>query len=675
VHTIRLSYILLFVLLLPVAAFAQLKKYSPARTAPKKVLVNEQNTRRHAANPVTLPFWDDFSSVKGHSADSLLWINNNKVFINDGQGINPPSINVATFDGYNENGVPYSNAPLETGYGDTLESQPIKLKSVPIAQRNNIYLSFFYQPGGNSEMPNPSDFLKLEFKGKNGWVEIKRFYVKPNVDRTVFYDTAIQIPQTIVVNGPVNDTIFFQDDFQFRFTSFGRLSGAYDAWHLDYVYLNRRVNDDQEALDDFGNPTALPTSKVNEFDKNTNINDRTTTRPLSTIFTNGYWSMPRRHFNAKVHLVKPDVSLYSLKHVTFPFQAVNYSSYATITHYKDGAVTTSFDGTVDPLATPFEPQPEFQGIPILEHVTVQVKNLPDTSTFRANSDSTKIFFQVNFNSGDNLLDYYPRYTDIDFRTNDTLQHTFTLSNYYAYDDGVAEYSAGLAVQGNQLAYRFIMGDITQDTLNGAYIYFPYFGGTVPETMQLFVFKNDNGKPNINEFYSQTVPVSRTANNLFSEITFTEGVVVSDTFYIGYVETQTGAPDRIRIGLDASHNTGQHMFYRNTILHAWQQNTVVEGSLMIRPRFGEATVITDIEKPLKPVTIYPNPNKGEFYMKGVVDRIDRLQIITSTGQPVSFAIENFDDTKKITLRAAPGLYLVRYQSGAKVYTDKIIVTGN
>ena len=319
-HTIRLAYISLLVLLLPVAAFAQLKKYSPARTAPKKVVVNEQNARRHAVNPVTLPFWDDFSGVKGQSADSLLWINNNKVFINDGQGINPPSINVATFDGYNENGVPYSNAPLETGYGDTLESQPIKLKSVPIAQRNNIYLSFFYQPGGNSEMPNPSDFLKLEFKGKNGWVEIKRFFVKPNVDRTIFYDTAIQIPQTIVVNGTVNDTIFFQDDFQFRFTSFGRLSGAYDAWHLDYVYLNKRIFND----------------------KNTNISDRTLTKPFSSVFGE-FYSIPFTHFilNPDDYLENISFEVLNLKDTTFE-QVLNYDIAFTIDNYKDADQISSF---------------------------------------------------------------------------------------------------------------------------------------------------------------------------------------------------------------------------------------------------------------------------------------------------------------------------------------------
>lgn len=666
-HTIRLVCFLLLVLLLPATAFAQLKQYAPARTAPAKQLI-DKNARRHANNPIALPFWDDFSAAKGHTADSLLWIDNDKVFINNGQGINPPSINVATFDGYNENGVPYSSSPLETGYGDTLESQPIKLLDVPVAQRNDIYLSFFYQAGGNTEMPNPSDFLKLEFKSETGWVEIKRFQVKPNMDPAVFYDTAIRIPQVVTVGDPN----YYHNDFQFRFTSFGRLSGAYDAWHLDYVYLNRRVNDDEEALNDLGIPVSS-TDRVNEFDKNTNINDRTTTKPLSTIFTNGYWSMPRKHFNEKEHLVKPDVSLYSLKHVTFPVQAVTYSSYATIRHYKDGVATTSFDGVVDALETPFEPQPDFAGLPILQHVTVQVKNLPDISKFRSKADSTEIYFKVNFNSGDNLLDYYPRYSDIDFRVNDTLQQTFILSNYYAYDDGEAEYAAGLAVQGNQLAYRFVKNNIEEDNiLNGAYIYFPFFGGTVPETMELFVFGNKNGKPDTQEMYSQSVPVTRTANNLFSEINFTQGVIASDTFYIGYLETQNGDPDRIRIGLDASHNTGQHMFYRNTILHPWQQNTVVEGSLMIRPRFGPATVITGIEDKPKPVSIYPNPNKGEFYMKGAVDK---LQIITSTGQPVSFTVENLEDTKKITLRTVPGLYLVRYQSGAKVFTNKIIVTGN
>lgn len=633
----KAGYFLILILGLPLFAFAQIKQYGPARkAAPKKEI--SPNARQHALNPVSLPFWDDFSYAEGHRADPLLWIVNDKVFVNNGQAINPPSINVATFDGYNENGIPYSSVPLETGYGDTLESQPILMGTVPAQYRDKIYLSFFYQAGGNSEMPNPSDFLKLEFRSASGWVEIHRFTIKSNADPSTFYDTAIQIPNT----GPVN---YFHNDFQFRFTSFGRLSGSYDAWHLDYVYLNRRVSNDQ----------------------NTSISDRAIADPFTSILGDGYYAVPYRHFigDPDAYLVHPTVEYYNLKDTSFA-QVIDYTTYFTITTFNDNIPDINFQGG--------ENKDDVLPLESRERSVRGINNLLTASNFITDADSAHIELKVGFNSGDLNEDYYSRYVPIEFRHNDTIQHTFILSNYYAYDDGVAEYSAGLAAQGNQLAYRFVMNaSIGEDTLNGVYFYFPYTGNTVPENIQIFVFDDKAGKPDSAFLYTQTVPLVRSANNVFMLIEFTEGVLVSDTFYIGYQETITGDPDRIRIGLDASHDTGSEMFYRNTVFHPWVQNTDLEGNLMIRPRFGKAVVITGTEEEVQKLAIYPNPNRGEFYLDGYATN---LQIISLTGQPVNFRTNRKGNVTSVTLaNARPGMYIVRYRSGSKVFTDKVLVTEN
>jgi hypothetical protein len=311
-------------------------------------------------------------------------------------------------------------------------------------------------------------------------------------------------------------------------------------------------------------------------------------------------------------------------------------------------------------------------LPSREYSTRLIDVLPDPSIF-VPADSSKIFAELIANVGDmkDTIDYFSRYDPINFRSNDTVSHTFTLSNYYAYDDGVAEYSMTLAAQGNMFAYRFVMdADAGQDILNGISIYFPYAGGSVPPDMQIFVFRDKAGKPDSAWVYRQTIPVTRTANNLFTEIPFTHGVAVQDTFYIGYLETETGGPERIRIGLDASHDTGDRMYVRNTVYHPWLQNDELEGSAMIRPRFGNAPLISGVEDGANPVSIYPNPNTGEFYMKG---RVDNLQVISLTGQLIGFSIEQMSDTKKVMLwGTAPGLYIVRYKSGSKVYTNKILV---
>lgn len=631
---------LLLLFCLPVAAFSQIRLYGPARKAPAKV-ATFTTAKRHAINPVALPFWDDFSFANGTHADSLLWIDNDKVFVNDGQAINPPSINVATFDGYNANGRPYSTVALETGYGDTLESQPILLGNVPVPDRDKIYLSFFYQAGGNSEMPNPSDFLKLEFKSTTGWVEIHRFTIKSNADPAIFYDTAIQIPVATLPG----EREYFHNQFQFRFTSFGRLSGSYDAWHLDYVYLNRRVFND----------------------KNTSISDRAIAGPLPSILDDGYFAVPYTHFvkDPGSYLSALSLDFFNLKDTSFS-QVIDYTSYFKIITYQDNTASVTLNES--------ENDDNVLPLPSRQRSVRNINNLLDASDFVTDADSAKITVKVGFNSGDLNEDYFSRYIPIDFRVNDTIEHTFSLSNYYAYDDGVAEYSAALAAQGNQFAYRFVMdSDVGQDTLNGVYFYFPFAGGTVPESVRIFVFEDDAGKPDSAFTYSLTVPVARSDNNLFTEIEFTEGVLVRDTFYIGYEETITAKPDRIRIGLDASHDTGNQMFYRNTVYHPWLQNTDLKGSLMIRPRFGKAIVITGTPENIERAAVYPNPNRGEFYVKGTAENI---QIISLTGQSIGFSSEMSGDGRKITLQNVhAGVYVIRYRNGSKVFTEKILVTGN
>jgi hypothetical protein len=655
VHPIKLRYVLFLVIWLPVSAFAQLKKSGLAHQAPDKSSVLK-HARKQAGEPLSLPFWDDFSRSTGHPDDSL-WIINHTVFVNDGQAINPPSLNVATFDGLDENGLPYSTISEETGYRDTLESQFINLATVLPAHKNSIYLSFFYQAGGNSEIPEPGDFLKLEFKSTEGWEEIYRFKVKANSDPALFYDTAIQIQQAVAGSIPN----YFHNEFQFRFTSFGKLSGAYDGWHLDYVYLNRRVNDNEEVVN--------PSYDINEGDKNTNISDRAISTPFTSILRNGYYAMPYSHFllNATDNLNPlSTIQFFNLIDAAFP-QSARYSSSAKITNFNNSGVPTIiFNG---PVVT----DANFGfALPSRQYATRLIDVLPDASIF-VPADSSKIFIKLGANIGDmkDTVDYFSRYDPIDFRSNDTTSHTFTLSNYYAYDDGIAEYAMQQVAQGNQFAYRFVMDeDIEQDIINGAFIYFPFAAGKVPPDMQIFIFRDKGGKPDSAWVHRQTIPVTRTANNLFTEINFSQGVIVQDTFYIGYLETETGGPERIRIGLDASHNTGNQIYTRNTVYHEWLQNDLLEGSVMIRPRFGYAPVVSGIEDNPNPVSIYPNPNKGEFYMKG---RVDNLQVIALTGQSISFRVEQMQDTKKVMLQGtAPGIYIVRYQSGSKIYTHKILV---
>ena len=147
--------LLLIIFTLVTPAVAQLKVYPLPRTSerqPSKPKEKKTVTRTQELTPRSLPFWDDFSwtavnntgdTIANYPVDSL-WVNNFKVWINDGLGLNPPSINVASLNGLDSaDNSPYADQSTATGFRDTLVSQPIKLDEVESAARNSVYLSFF----------------------------------------------------------------------------------------------------------------------------------------------------------------------------------------------------------------------------------------------------------------------------------------------------------------------------------------------------------------------------------------------------------------------------------------------------------------------------------------------------------------------------------------------------
>ena len=299
-----------------------------------------------------------------------------------------------------------------------------------------------------------------------------------------------------------------------------------------------------------------------------------------------------------------------------------------------------------------------------EHRAVQLDTFPAILNFDLTADSVSLQYKVNFSSGDTIESSHG---NIDFRVNNKLCFTYILSNYYAYDDGLAEYSAGLVDPGNELAYRFDMKTNSQDTINGVFINFPAFTGTSANSLDFFILDDNDGKPG-NILYEQSIDIVLNAGNEFKLNTLIEGVIVQNAFYIGYREPSTGS---VQIGLDKSNDTGNQMYYRLTENGQWQLNDRVTGSLIIRPRFGIAPVVTSVYESQHPVSIYPNPNRGEFYVKGP---IEQLRVISITGQPVNTAIEDVGDNKRVNVTtAATGLYIVQYKSGSKVFTEKIFIT--
>jgi len=641
---LRLKHCVFLVLFLPATVWAQLTVF-PLEGNRKKAEPKNHSSARTPEPPRPLPFWDDFSYASEDYPQENMWFNNRTVYVNSGQAINPPTINVATFDGLNELGLPYNSTDnLDYGYRDTLESQPIKMTEVLLPDQNSVFLSFFYQAGGHGEPPDPGDFLRLEFKKNDGtWEIIETFTTEDELDPTVFYDTLIRI----------NQPEYFHDDFRFRFISFGRKSGRYDAWHLDYVYLNKGRDE---------NDRSRP--------------DRAITSKLTTLFEE-YYSISKVHLDSSRIISSPQFNAYNMREGDPT--TTSYLITGTFDNYQSG-ISSPFSTQIGPDLAPINgANAEFGA---LERKQVSLLYLPDpndNSQFDYSSDSIKIKLSVKLfaddvydvDTGDFSEDYdSAKHYPVDFRANDTTSYSYTIKDYYAYDDGIAEYAAGLTTTGNRLAYGFAMKTDSQDTLNGLFIYFSNFVGEHSSTVEFFILDHDNGSPG-DVLHEQLVSVTPKPNNEFSFALLTQdgiakGVIVKDTFFIGYRQP-TGAS--IRIGLDKSNDTG-HMMYDNTN-GTWIQNDRVIGSLMIRPRFGFGeVVITGLPEVPKPVTLYPNPNRGTFYMKGVVDYV---QVVNITGQAVELVSEDLGEEKRITIPgASSGLYIVRYKSGARIYTEKIFI---
>lgn len=626
-------------ILLPAAVIAQLSTY-PIETRKQSTAVESAAARTKTIQQLSLPFWDDFSFNLTDYPNKSLWNKSRQVLVSSEQGINPPTINVATFDGLNQNGTPYTANPndiLDFGYRDTLESQAIKMTEVDLALRNTVFLSFAYQWGGNGEPPDPNDFLRIEFRGVDGWESVVTLFAsKENEDPTIFYDTLIRI----------NAAKFYHNNFQFRFISFGRKSGRYDAWHIDYVYLNKGRDE---------NDIYFP--------------DRSITSKLTTLFDK-YYSIPKRHLNNNRIVTSPKLDVFNLNNIS-----------TTATYLAEGTFSSYHNGTPNTYETKIGDTTDIGSTAAFEALTrktITVSNLPnvnDGNQFDFTADSIEIKLKIKLFAGDVINikngnysgDYnVAKYLPIDFRSNDTTSQVYYVDNYYAYDDGTAEYAAGLTQAGNQLAYLFDFKNTEKDTINGVLIHYPIVAGDPPSTMRFYVLTNNGGVPG-EILYEELVPVERKANNDFIEITLLEGVEVSGSFFIGYQEPVTG---RVRIGLDKSHDTGARMFYKISSTSSWIQNDRVVGNLMIRPRFGKTDVVTGLPQAEKQFSVYPNPSNGTFYIAGTPATV---QVYSLTGQHTEFDINNLGDRLLINLpNARPGIYFIRYQQGLKQVVEKILI---
>ena len=89
--------------------------------------------------------------------------------------------------------------------------------------------------------------------------------------------------------------------------------------------------------------------------------------------------------------------------------------------------------------------------------------VPNPNSFDQNADSLFLELEFSVKSGDkNLIDSIYNagndtvfYDHIDLRVNDTARAYLTIHDYFAYDDGSAEFGAGINQENGRIAYQFV----------------------------------------------------------------------------------------------------------------------------------------------------------------------------------------------------------------------------
>ncbi|MEI6577020.1 MAG: T9SS type A sorting domain-containing protein [Bacteroidota bacterium] len=609
--------------------------------------------------PLSLPFLDDFS-YPGPYPSPKLWMNNN-VLINNNYPIFPATQGVATFDALTDSGTLYSQASAFPFIADTLTSHYIDLSTY--SPGDSVYFSFVYQPQGRGNYPNSRDSLVLEF--------LEQYHSSYLIDTTVtphdttFYDSwqriwsasGLPLDSFYTANGqrwnqqvmiPLKNSIWFRNDFQFRFYNYASLASANipswrsncDQWNLDEVRLDagRTKND-------------------------TLFSDMTFVNPAPSLLKK-YTSMPYWQF-----AVNPAAEMQDSVEILIS----NTGSTTLVCHYKfhvddaSGTNVYSYDGgnwNLQPFYVSGYQTHKPHRWPNFASFNYPV-SASDSSSFTVTHTIERIGATQEFN-----------------KQNDTLRLTQHFFNYYAYDDGSPEAGYGLSPKGAMLAYRFNLQKA--DTLRGVKM---FFNRVIDEANQrnfaLTAWADNAGVPGsiIYQNLHLLKPLYTDSLNHFANYLFdSESPLVLDkdhlTFYVGWVQQ---SDDNLNVGFDRNSDASDAILYN--IDGSWKK-TDFSGALMIRPMLGPKVIASGKtgNPSAQKLKIIPNPANGLFYvelpelpaMPAGVSHVFELNIYTITGDKIAtFPYQMQYDVSGLQ----SGVYIVRLNTtdGYLTYPGKLIIT--
>jgi hypothetical protein len=500
-----------------------------------------------AYDTLVLPFSDDFSKLTVYP-DQAKWLDN-YVFINNTYSNQQITAGVATFDALDNTGRLYESASAFGFMADQLTSRPINLNYSP---SDAIYFSFFYEPGGLGDFPEPKDSLTLQFyaPSERTWYSVWQAE-----------GTTIHPFKAVII--PVNNPRFLKKGFQFRFINYASLStgtadpsmtGNGDIWNIDYIFLDKNRNSSDTIPPDVA--FTLPVRSVLK------TQEAMPWRQFRKVFLSEMGPFIRTHYRNNDKIIRNITRNYEIADV-----------------YKNNIVYSFSAG-----ATNIDP--------------------------RASIDyNANLLYTFNSDNPDSALFRIKSYmiTDVfDPKQNDTIIYYQRFSDYFAYDDGTSEAGYGINGLGSRnamVAYRF--KSFIPDTLRAIRICFnDSYQNANQRTFDLMVWSDNNGIPGDVAYIQEEMTVRQGEGiNGFYTYILNDPLPVNGIFYIGWKQR---SETFLNGGFDVNTPNGDKQFYW---LNGNWNLSQANGSLMIRPVVGRAmttTAIRDVVPESNILKIWPNP---------------------------------------------------------------------
>ncbi len=565
----------------------------------------------------SLPFFDDFSNNSVFpSADN--W-QNSHVFVNNSYGNNPPSVGVATFDAINNLGYLYTTLSDVPSQADILTSRYINLS---VVNPDSLFLSFYYQPQGFGDKPEPDDSLILQFITPDTIVTV---WSVNGISFTNFLKDTLKLgtnpTDTLLfklVHLAIKNPIFLKENFQFRFinyASFGYNNATAtncDQWNIDYVYLNK-----------------------GRTEADTIFKDVSMVEPPGSFLKN-FSSIPWSHFESAIDLELKSLYVHVRNNdkISRNLTQIRFDLSDSQTQWVDSFAIGDID---------------LEAFTNRSNLNYQF----DSSRF-VTSDKEEARFKIKAQLSTDGYDFS--------RPNNAAYRSVDCVNYYAYDDGTAEYAYNL--EGDQVrmaAYNY--KTYQPDSLRAFSMFFLRNKDqeAALESFNIGVWEAVNGAPGTRIYNMEVAKkvLFEDSLNRFVTIKLDSSIYLEGDFFIGW-DQQPGLS--INIGFDANTNTTKKRYYK--IGQTWVMGDADKpGSLMLRPIFGKPVYETGVHDELanKPsLMVFPNPSDGKFTIQKTEQvQSGTLRIYNNLGSMVGQAELNTSSFDFTNLK--PGIYIISIQS--------------